>query len=289
MEKHPSDFDLSLLIHHKAVVFHLAMPKPLSNHSQATSASPPSPPSSPSRKYYQDPLTSKYQHAVPPSILYNKRHVQQKQNSPSPMNAPPLPVLTQTLNTAVTASHIRYQRLISGFPVEKICTTHLSSACMPAIASAPPMPEHQESIEALSYTTRSTPAAPAAPQARRGVRRSASSCQPACRPAHRGKRSIRRRKRPGTARWDGTCRVRLRACCRRLFETRWNEDSCQHAVYRMRFRDVAPRGRCFPFSALDLRLRRGGILTDIHGDSPLRLSACGALQDQSRGRTPDLG
>ena len=44
------------------------------------------------------------------------------------MKTPPLPPLTQMLNTAVMASHMRYQVQSSVVPVEKSCMMHLSSA-----------------------------------------------------------------------------------------------------------------------------------------------------------------
>lgn len=39
-----------------------------------------------------------------------------------------MPLLTHMLNTAVMASHMRYQVLLSVFPVEKTFMAHLSSA-----------------------------------------------------------------------------------------------------------------------------------------------------------------
>ena len=44
------------------------------------------------------------------------------------MKTPPMPLLTHMLNTAVIASHMRYQVLLSVFPVEKTFKAHLSSA-----------------------------------------------------------------------------------------------------------------------------------------------------------------
>ena len=168
------------------------------------------------------------------------------------MKTPPLPPRTQILNTAVIASHMRYQVLLSVVPVEKSCIMHLSSAgALPSVythryckniimiintttdaaskikqqAQERNAKRHRENLDTYTskkYRTQPThkiqqpPASPAGPPARCAGQTSTWSCSPACRPRRRDTRTIRGRRCRGIGRWVGRCPGRLRGCCRRL-------------------------------------------------------------------------